>query len=98
MQLVSAIAVYFIIWWLVFFAVLPVGVRTQAEDEAVVEGSAPSAPTMPNLFRKVLATTAISLVVYAGFYWLVELSGLSLDDIPFLPDMRPPDWHPNGQG
>ena len=37
-------AVYFIVWWLTLFAVLPIGLRTQAEDNEVVLGTVPSAP------------------------------------------------------
>lgn len=38
-------AVYFIIWWMTLFAVLPIGLRTQADDNDVVLGTVPSAPT-----------------------------------------------------
>ncbi|MGO7954779.1 DUF1467 family protein, partial [Rhizobium ruizarguesonis] len=38
-------AVYLIIWWMTLFAVLPVGLRTQAEDDDVVLGTVPRAPT-----------------------------------------------------
>ncbi|MCB1491238.1 MAG: DUF1467 family protein, partial [Rhodobiaceae bacterium] len=31
MSIASGVAIYFLIWWLVLFAVLPFGVRTQAE-------------------------------------------------------------------
>ena len=36
MSLVFAIAVYFICWWMVLFAVLPIGVRTQEEAGEIV--------------------------------------------------------------
>ncbi len=44
MEYVSAFAVYFIIWWITLFAVLPIGMRTQAEENVVVPGSVESAP------------------------------------------------------
>jgi len=31
MSLTLSIAIYFVIWWIVLFAVLPIGVRTQGE-------------------------------------------------------------------
>ena len=40
-----AIAIYVLIWWVVLFAVLPLGVRTQGEDGTVVPGTPESAPT-----------------------------------------------------
>lgn len=36
MQIFSYFAVYFIVWWMTLFAVLPFGLRTQAEAEEVV--------------------------------------------------------------
>ena len=38
-SLTTAIAIYFIIWWTVLFAVLPFGVRSQEESGAVAPGS-----------------------------------------------------------
>ena len=82
MPLTSALAIYFVIWWLVLFAVLPWGVRTQEEQGDVVPGS-----TM--LLKKLIATTAIAAIVFAALYGVVVYGGLSLDDIPLLPDFTP---------
>jgi predicted secreted protein len=67
MSIVTAIAVYFIIWWLVLFTVLPWGVRSQAEGGEVSDGSDPGAPALPRLWRKLAWTTVISGVVFAVF-------------------------------
>ncbi len=85
MSLTSALAVYFIIWWTVLFAVLPWGVRAQHEEDAVVPGSAESAPVRPLLLRKALATTVVAGVVFGLFYGLVVQGWITLDDVPFLP-------------
>lgn len=84
MSLAIGLAVYVIVWWIVLFAVLPWGVNTQEEVDSVVPGSAPSAPDHPMMLRKVIATTLISLVIFAGIYWLVTMSGATLDNIPVL--------------
>ena len=47
MSLSTAIAIYFIIWWVVLFAVLPWGVRSQQESGDVVSGTDPGAPVDP---------------------------------------------------
>ena len=39
MQLFSYFAVYFIVWWMTLFAVLPFGLKTQAEAEEIVPGT-----------------------------------------------------------
>ncbi|MBB4302431.1 putative secreted protein [Rhodobium orientis] len=82
----SALAIYFIIWWVVLFAVLPFGVRTQAEEDDIVPGSAPSAPARPMLIRKFLATTVVAGLIFAGLYALWA-AGFRIDDIP-LPGPR----------
>lgn len=61
----GAVALYFIVWWTILFAVLPFGIRSQIEEGEVVPGSEPGAPSRPELLRKTLWTTAIAFVVYA---------------------------------
>ena len=39
MAIATAIAIYFLIWWLALFAVLPWGVRTQAEEGEGMPGT-----------------------------------------------------------
>ncbi len=71
MGIVTLILVYVIIWWLVFFAALPVGVQHQQEpDETAVEGSDPGAPSNPNLKKKALYTSAIALVLTIVYYFV----------------------------
>ena len=65
MSLATAIAVYFIIWWIVLFAVLPWGARSQAEGGEVVSGSDPGAPVLPRLWWKLLWTTLIAGALFA---------------------------------
>ena len=60
----TAVAIYFTIWWIVLFAVLPWGVQTQNDSGDVVPGTEPGAPTAPRLLVKALWTTAISAVVF----------------------------------
>jgi predicted secreted protein len=81
MSLTLGIAIYVVIWWTVLFAVLPIGVRTQGEDGAVVPGTPESAPSAPRLLRVVLLTTLISALLFAGAwaavkYGLVDLAAL----------------------
>jgi predicted secreted protein len=69
MKLASAIAIYFVIWWTVLFAVLPFGVRNADEaGEVVQQGHEAGAPIVHGLVKKFLITTAISAVVFAAVY------------------------------
>lgn len=69
MQLVTYIAVYFIIWWTVLFVTLPFGVRGQHEDGTVNDGTEPGAPIKALMLQKVVATTVISALVMALIFW-----------------------------
>ncbi|MCB2099918.1 MAG: DUF1467 family protein [Rhodobacterales bacterium] len=63
MDWVSGLTVYFVLWWLVLFMVLPWGIRTiDAED--VAKGQAPSAPVQPRIVTKMLITTGITAVLW----------------------------------
>ena len=75
MSLATAIAIYFIIWWTVLFAVLPWGVRSQQESGAVAPGTDPGAPVETGLRRKLIWTTVISAVIFA-VSWLAYSAGL----------------------
>jgi len=81
MPVTTAIAVFFLIWWIVLFAVLPWGVRSQQEGGEVAPGTDPGAPAIPRLRRKLLWTTIVSAVIFAACYLvyvnrLVTLEGL----------------------
>jgi len=83
MRLTSAIAIYFIIWWTVLFAVLPIGVRNAHEARREVEtGHEPGAPVDPQLGRKALITTLVATLVFALVYAVLNQRWITLDDLP----------------
>ena len=83
MKLGSAIAIYFITWWVCLFMVLPWGVRNAHEaGEGVEQGNDHGAPVQPMLWRKVLATTILSAIIFAGIYGQVTYHWIGFDDIP----------------
>jgi len=86
MSITSAIAIYFVIWWTVLFAVLPWGIRTQAEAGEVVPGSAPSAPARMRFLRIIIVNSIVAGVVFAAFFAIIR-SGVTLDDIPYVRDL-----------
>jgi predicted secreted protein len=81
MPVTTAIAIFFLIWWVVLFAVLPWGIRSQQEGGEIVPGTDPGAPAIPRLLRKLVWTTGVSAVIFAVCYAvyvnrLVTLDGL----------------------
>jgi predicted secreted protein len=63
-----AVAIYVFIWWIVLFAVLPFGVRTQEEEGDVVPGTPASAPAKPRILRIFLINTLVATIVFAIVY------------------------------
>lgn len=78
MAIGTLIAIYFIIWWVVLFAILPWGVRSQEESGEVAPGTDPGAPAVHRVWRKLLWTTVTAAVVY-GILMAIYQAGL----IPF---------------
>ena len=79
MHFYSIIAIYFIVWWLVIFAILPFGIRTQQEDGDVTLGTAHSAPVRPMLVRKAIITSIVSAVLVGLFWYAYAVRGWTPD-------------------
>jgi predicted secreted protein len=78
------LAIYFIVWWLVFFAVLPWGIRSQDEHGHVVHGTDPGAPAVHGLKIKLVWTTVVASIVFAAFYWAFVTKPVAFDDLVTL--------------
>ncbi len=63
MNILTGIAVYFVIWWISLFMVLPWGNKP---DEHVNKGNERGAPAKPRLLIKFLVTTILAII-----FWLL---------------------------
>ena len=79
MSVPIAIGLYFICWWLAFFIMLPIGVRT---PDAVEPGMADSAPIAPYLWRKALGATILAAIIFAAVYVVIAYRLLPLEMFP----------------
>ncbi len=70
----TGLMVFVILWWLVWFMVLPIGVKVPDEVE---KGHAPSAPSNPNLGIKFAATTLISGALWGVVYLVIAAEVIS---------------------
>jgi predicted secreted protein len=73
---VGAVSLYFVIWWIALFAVLPFGIRSQIEEGEVAAGTEPGAPAAPHLREKAVWTTIVAGIVLALTAALLPLAGL----------------------
>jgi predicted secreted protein len=79
MPITTAVAIFFLIWWVVLFAVLPWGVRGQHEGGEIAPGTDPGAPAIPYLGRKLVWTTLVTAVIFAACVFVYSEGLVSLD-------------------
>tara|TARA_B100000941_G_scaffold278018_1_gene242021 strand:- start:784 stop:1038 length:255 start_codon:yes stop_codon:yes gene_type:complete len=73
MGITGSLIVYIIIWWVVFFSLLPVGIKSNNLNyKENLEGSDPGAPKNPNIGKKFLYTTLITSIIFMGIYYIVS--------------------------
>ncbi len=79
MGITGSIIVYVLIWWIIFFSVLPVGIQSNKQKfREKIEGVDPGAPNNPKIAKKFLITTIITSLIYIVIYYLVEIDLLNL--------------------
>jgi predicted secreted protein len=81
MSVVLGIALYFIIWWVMLFAVLPLGVRTQGDTGEVIQGTPDSAPVAPKALRIIGMTTALATAVFICVWLAMRYKLIPLETV-----------------
>ncbi len=62
---ITNLAVYFVVWWITLFAVLPFGIQ---RDEDVTVGNDAGAPRKTNIGLKLAINSLVALVVWGIIY------------------------------
>jgi predicted secreted protein len=75
------VGIFLVVWWVVLFAVLPWGVRSQEESGDTVPGTDPGAPTVPALLQKALWTTLIATLICGLLYWLQATRVITVENL-----------------
>ena len=79
MSITGSIIVFVMLWWIIFFSVLPFGVRSNKEAfKEKIGGIDPGAPKNPKIGKKFLITTLITTIIFIVIYYLVETDLLNL--------------------
>ena len=75
----GAIIVYICIWWIVFFSVLPFGIKSEnIKFREELQGNDPGAPKNPKIGKKFLITTIITSILFIMIYYIVDLGFFNL--------------------
>ncbi len=78
MSPLTGLAIYFVLWWLVLFAVLPFGTRPVADPDSQTGWR--GAPAKPQLAKKALATTLVTAIIWGLLYVAITSEFLSFRD------------------
>ena len=71
--------IYIIIWWIVFFAILPIDV--ERKKIVKIDGEDPGSPENPKMLKKFLYCTGITTIIFIGIYLLMKFEYLNLRNI-----------------
>lgn len=72
MDFALSFAIFFMTWWLLLFAVLPFGVRTQEDEKNIVPGTPASAPYKFNWKKVFLINTLVSIIAFTFILYALE--------------------------
>ena len=75
MNIFTILLVFVIVWWIIWFMTLPIGVKT---PEKVESGNTESAPDKPRLWIKAGITTIITAILTGIIIYLIEAGVLSI--------------------
>ena len=79
MGITGSIIIYVMIWWIIFFSILPVGIKSNKEVyRDTISGSDPGAPINPKIGKKFLITTIITSILFIMIYYIVDLGFFNL--------------------
>lgn len=84
MSLFSAFVLFAVIWFMTLFVVLPLRLTTQGEAGEVVRGTPQSAPSDPQIRKRMLITTAVALVLWAATVAVILSEVIGVEDMDFL--------------
>ncbi len=79
MSITGSIIVYVMIWWIVFFSILPVGIKSNKNFfKDSTGGNDPGAPKNPKIGKKFFITTIITSLFFIMIYYIVDLGLFNL--------------------
>ena len=79
MSITGLAIIYIIIWWIVFFAILPIDVDRSKTIK--IEGEDTGSPENPKILKKFIYCTGITSIIFVIIYLLMKYEYLNLRDI-----------------
>ena len=79
MSITGSLIIYVLIWWIVFFALLPIDVNREKKDN--IKGIDPGAPENPKIIKKFAYSTLITSIIFIIIFLLVKYEYLNIRNL-----------------
>ena len=79
MSITGSIVIFVILWWIIFFSLLPIDVNRKRQD--IVKGTDPGAPENPKMLKKIILSTLITSLIFIILYLLVKYDYFNLRNL-----------------
>lgn len=89
MTITAAFVLFSVVWFMVFFCVLPLRFVSQADAGEVVPGTPKSAPSGDVVVRKAKITTLVAIVVWGALCAVILSGWITVRDFDVLGRMPP---------
>ena len=76
MSITGSLIIFVLIWWIIFFSLLPIDVDRKHKE--IVEGADKGSPENPKIIKKIIYTTIITSIIFIGIFMLVKYDYLNL--------------------
>jgi predicted secreted protein len=79
MSITGSAILFIIIWWIVFFALLPIDVNR--EKPVKIDGEDAGSPENPKMLKKFIYCTGITSIIFIIIYLLIKYDYLNLRNL-----------------
>ena len=76
MSVTGLAIIYIMIWWIVFFTILPIDVNRQKSIK--IDGVDTGSPENPKMLKKFIYCTGITTIIFVIIYLLIKYEYLNL--------------------
>ncbi|KPN63727.1 Predicted secreted protein [Aliiroseovarius crassostreae] len=89
MTITAALVLYVVIWFVTMFVVLPIRLRTQGDEGAVLRGTHAGAPANFRLGRTMIIVTIWASLAWAVVAGIIVSGWITVEDIDWFNRMGP---------
>ncbi len=83
MTITAALVLFSVIWFMLLFIALPIGMKTQGDVGEVVPGTHASSPVNAQLARKAKWVTVVTILLWVPLYFVITSGVITVDMLDF---------------